>query len=70
MVVAGLAQFCISSKIVGMNFQFQKEENIENELGMMNMVGTSFAQSCISPKTVETISTVEKKKRLKMCLVW
>ena len=46
-----LVQSCASPRTVEMNFQFRKEENIENELDVMNREGAALGQSCISPKT-------------------
>ena len=36
-----------------MNFQFRKEEKVENEQGVVSMEVDALAQSCAAPKTVE-----------------
>ena len=53
-----LEQSCVSPKTVKMNFQFRKEEKVENELGVVSMEGDALAQSCVSMKK----TTIQKLK--------
>ena len=47
------AQSYVLSKTVEINFQFQKEEKIENELGEVSMECAVLVQFCVPPKTTD-----------------
>ena len=47
-----------------MNFQFQKEAKVENEVGVVRVEGGALAQSCVSLKMVEMNFQFWKEEKL------